>query len=202
MEPARRLADEIRRVIESLQRTDLGPDECDAYADSIARVADDLATKPHRDSWHHNTEVGLEVVFTPSNERRWANDERAPYLGTLNPAAPPMTIAVVETDQGPRLRGDVTLSATYEGAPLTAHGGVVAGLMDDMLGNAQRVAEVAGYTGTLKVIFRAPTPTYTPLQLEAWVERIDGRKIFLLGTLHAGETLCAEAEGIYIKPVF
>jgi acyl-coenzyme A thioesterase PaaI-like protein len=195
--PARRLADELRRVIESLQLTDLDDTTSDRLAERIRTVADELQDLPRRDSWHSDPTVGLDVVFTPGLDRRWANDERSPYLGTLNPAAPPMTIA----EDGQRLRGEVTLSATYEGAPLTVHGGVVSALLDDMLGNAQRVAKVAGYTGTLTVIFRAPTPTYTPLTLEAWVDRIEGRKIFMLGTLHAGDVLCAEAEGIYISPV-
>jgi acyl-coenzyme A thioesterase PaaI-like protein len=110
-------------------------------------------------------------------------------------------MTIVETDRGARLRGEATLSAVYEGAPHTVHGGVVSALFDELLGYAQQTARVAGYTGTIKTVFRAPTPTYTPLALEAWVDRVDGRKIFVVGTLHAGDLLCAEAEGIFISPV-
>jgi acyl-coenzyme A thioesterase PaaI-like protein len=94
----------------------------------------------------------------------------------------------------------VTLTATHEGAPGTAHGGIVAALCDEILGLAQPLAGVAGYTGTLTVRFRAPTPTYAPLVLKAWVDRVDGRKIFMAGTIRSGEMLCAEAEGIYVSP--
>jgi len=34
---------------------------------------------------------------------------------------------------------------------------------------------------------------------EAWIERVEGRKIFCRGTLHAGERLCAEAEAIFVS---
>jgi hypothetical protein len=35
-----------------------------------------------------------------------------------------------------------------------------------------------------------------------WVERVEGRKIFARGTLHAGEILCAEADAIFITVDF
>ncbi len=203
MSEARRLADEVRRVIESLQVVDLTPEESAAYANLVHEIADDLRARPHRASWHHDPEIGLETAFSTleADGRHWAHAERSPVSGTLNPAAPPLTMSIVDTDDGQRLRGHVTLSAIYEGAPRTVHGGVVAALFDELLGYAQRIARVAGYTGTITTVFRAPTPTYTTLQLEAWPDRVEGRKIFIAGTLHAGGVLCAEAEGIFINPV-
>ena len=32
-----------------------------------------------------------------------------------------------------------------------------------------------------------------------WIDRIDGRKIFTKGTLHNGDTLCCESEGLFIS---
>jgi hypothetical protein len=34
------------------------------------------------------------------------------------------------------------------------------------------------------------------------VDRVEGRKIFTSGTLHAGDDLCAEAEGLFISVDF
>jgi hypothetical protein len=205
VDPSHRLANELRRVIESLQVTDLEPEESADLADRVRTIADDLQEREHRSSLHQVPDVGLDVVFTPNPNPGpspgWTEAEvRSPIRGVLNAVAPPLTIQVVDTDEGKRLRGEVCLSATYEGAPNTVHGGIVSALMDEMLGNAQRVAQIAGYTGTLTVRFRAPTPTYTPLVAEAWLDRIEGRKIFMIGTLHAGDVLCAEAEGIFIAP--
>ena len=47
-------------------------------------------------------------------------------------------------------------------------------------------------------MYRSPTPLYTELRLEGRVRTIDGRKVNTSGTLHAGDRLCAEAEGIFI----
>ena len=54
-------------------------------------------------------------------------------------------------------------------------------------------------TGTLTVRFRKPTPLYTELTLHAEWLRSEGRKIFTRGTIHAGETLTAEAEGLFLS---
>ena len=54
-------------------------------------------------------------------------------------------------------------------------------------------------TGTLKVIYRNPTPLHTPLLFEASLERVEGRKIFTSARLEADGVLCAEAEAIFIS---
>ena len=54
-------------------------------------------------------------------------------------------------------------------------------------------------TGTLKVIYRSPTPLHTSLLFEAKLERVEGRKIFASARLEAGGVLCAEAEAIFIS---
>jgi acyl-CoA thioesterase FadM len=54
-------------------------------------------------------------------------------------------------------------------------------------------------TGTLKVIYRSPTPLHTPLLFEAKLERVEGRKIFASARLEADGVLCAEAEAIFIS---
>jgi acyl-CoA thioesterase FadM len=54
-------------------------------------------------------------------------------------------------------------------------------------------------TGTLTVRYRSPTPLHLELGLRGWVERVEGRKIFTRGTLHADGRLCAEAEAVFIS---
>jgi acyl-CoA thioesterase FadM len=57
-------------------------------------------------------------------------------------------------------------------------------------------------TGRLTIHYRSPTPLHTELSLRGWLERADGRKIVCKGTLYAGDTLCAEAEGLFITVDF
>ena len=53
-------------------------------------------------------------------------------------------------------------------------------------------------TGRLTVHYRSPTPLHTELALEGRIDRVDGRKTFCIGTIHAGDRLCAEAEGLFV----
>jgi acyl-CoA thioesterase FadM len=54
-------------------------------------------------------------------------------------------------------------------------------------------------TANLTIDYRSPTPLGKPLVFRGWCERIDGRKIFTRGTLHHGDTLCAEATGLFLS---
>jgi acyl-coenzyme A thioesterase PaaI-like protein len=98
-----------------------------------------------------------------------------------------------------RVHGRVVFGSAYEGPPGCLHGGYVAAAFDEVLGFAQSLTGNPGMTGRLVVHYRSPTPLHTELAFEAWVERVDGRKILTGSTLHAGERLCAEAEGLFIS---
>ncbi|WP_200836365.1 PaaI family thioesterase, partial [Dietzia lutea] len=88
----------------------------------------------------------------------------------------------------------------FQGPPGCVHGGVVAMLFDEMLGLANAAAEHIGMTVDLQVTYSAPTPLDTPLRFEARQERVDGRKLWCAGTLHAGDTLCASVRGMFVTP--
>ena len=74
----------------------------------------------------------------------------------------------------------------------------IAGLFDEILGVANIAAGVGAMTGTLTIVYRSPTPLYTEVTLEAHTTSIEGRKVRTVGTLSAGDRLCAEAHGIFI----
>ncbi len=75
---------------------------------------------------------------------------------------------------------------------------MISALFDELLGVANILAGVGAMTGTLTIRYRSPTPLYTPLDFAARTTGIDGRKVHTIGTIHAGDRLCAEAEGIFI----
>ena len=58
---------------------------------------------------------------------------------------------------------------------------------------------VTTVTGSLNIVFRAPTPIGVQLRLEASIDGEDGRKPFDSARLFAGDTLCAEAQAILIR---
>lgn len=122
--------------------------------------------------------------------------ERSGISGHANPLAVPLHLEV----KGDRLIGRAEYPAQYEGPPGCLHGGFVAAAFDDLLGAAQILSGRAGFTGTLTVKMRRPTPLFRPIEYEAWVDRAEGRKIVVKGTASHDGDLLADAEGIFISP--
>ena len=88
----------------------------------------------------------------------------------------------------------------YEGPPGCVHGGFVAAAFDDLLGAAQTLSGIAGFTGTLTIRMIRPTPLLRRIDYEGGVARVEGRKIFAWGRARHGTDLVAEAEGVFVSP--
>jgi hypothetical protein len=189
--PRNRLAAEVRRVSDLLVGRPLHDDAVAAAAETVRGVADDLARsaapgKAPRGMPDHR---GHPQDFFPTS----------PIIGYANPVAPPVDVWAVRTDDGSwELRGRVVYGYPYEGPPTCVHGGVIAELFDEVLGSMTIVNGTPGMTGTLTVRYRRPTPLLAPLDVEARITSVEGRKIFAWGAIrHQGE-LTAEAEGVFI----
>ena len=102
----------------------------------------------------------------------------------------------------PLVEGRVRLGRAYEGPPHGVHGGVLAGLFDDMLGAAQRLSGTRGVTARLTVRYRALTPVESDLVLRAEAGEPNGRRVTCTATCHAGDTLTAEAEALFVAVDF
>lgn len=184
----RRLAAAMRRVIDHLVTSDAPEAELRAAADALERYATRLATHPRR-----KLPAGFSEVANAGDVLGFF--DMSPLIGLSNPMSPPISLRV----DGETVRGTATFGAAYEGPPGHVHGGFVAAAFDEVLGFAQSLAGNPGMTGTLTVRYRKPTPLHVELRFEARVLRVEGRKIFTEGRVYAGETLTAEAEGLFIS---
>ncbi|CAG4885113.1 Thioesterase superfamily protein [Georgfuchsia toluolica] len=118
-----------------------------------------------------------------------------PASGQSNAIAPPMHIW--QTDG--RVHACVTPSWSYEGPFEHLHGGIIALLFDQVLGAGQRITGVAGRTGTLEIRFHHPTLLNKTLHLVAKVDRVVGRKKFMVGELWADDVRTASCKGVFIS---
>ncbi len=130
--------------------------------------------------------------------------DRSPMFGSMNPIAVPMDVSQepISNDHsitGTVVIGNIFFTELYEGPPGHVHGGFIAAAFDEVLGVAQSMSENPGMTGRLSISYRNPTPLFQQLTLRGYVRSVEGRKIFTYGTLHKGDTLCAEAEGLFIS---
>jgi acyl-coenzyme A thioesterase PaaI-like protein len=121
---------------------------------------------------------------------------RSPIVGEASPLSPRLDWEV--TDAGVEGRG--TFGAAYEGPPGFVHGGWIACAFDEMLGIANIAAGNPGMTARLTVHYRRPTPLFRDLRFRAWVDRVEGRRILSRAEVWDGETLTAEADGIFVQP--
>ncbi len=118
----------------------------------------------------------------------------SPFVGPMSPLAPPIDARVV----GEVVRAEVVYRLPYEGPPGHVHGGFIAAGFDEVLGFAQGLSGKGGMTGRLEVSYRSPTPLNQTVVYEAGIVSVIGRKVTCWGTLRHGETLCAEATGLFI----
>ncbi|PXX58819.1 acyl-coenzyme A thioesterase PaaI-like protein [Nocardia tenerifensis] len=116
--------------------------------------------------------------------------------GRGNITLPPFIIDSVSRDG---VDARITFRAFHLGGNSAAHGGVIAIGFDDLLGMAAAVyAGGVTRTASLTIDYRSVTPLHTELQIRAWTERQEGRKVYVRATLHDGDRLCAEANGLFI----
>ena len=96
-------------------------------------------------------------------------------------------------------RGRVTFGRFYLGGNGAVHGGAIPLVFDEILGRlANTGGRIPSRTAYLHVNYRSITPVGAPLRFEGRFDREEGRKRFLTGLLYDGDTLCADAEGLFV----
>lgn len=192
------LVAELRGINEALAVNELSAREVTEAARLAREIREHLAGSP-RGRWY---DASGENPATGASARL-AYLEQSPIRGRLNVTAPPLELETLTLPDGTRRVGArCELGSRYEGPPHGVHGGWVAALFDEVLGSAAGLAEQPGVTATLKVRYRHVTPTHEELRFEGWIHEQRGRRLVARATCHAGETLTADAEGIFIEVDF
>ena len=188
------LAEATRRIIDEQVTTVADAAAITEAHQLVKRAADLLAGRDHGRPYEGPAEGSLQ----PAQIRPFPS--YSPFIGVMNPLAPPMTIEWGEDF----VVGRATYGLAFEGPPGCLHGGFIAAGFDEILGLSQGLSGQVGMTGRLTISYRSPTPLFQEIVYRAKFIRKDGRKVFVEATLHAGDRLCAEAEGLFIamKPEF
>jgi len=93
---------------------------------------------------------------------------------------------------------EVVLGPAFEGAPDRAHGGVMAALIDELMGQVLGIIGTPAFTGRLTVTYRNPTPLGQTMIGRARATDWTGRKITMTAEMRSGDLLIAEAEALFI----
>lgn len=185
----RRLAAATRLLIEGLVGTDAEEDVLTASADELEALAARFNAGTPRSLYDGVAESAMGAA------EPGALFDHSPMIGRANPLSPPIAMAIVEGE----VRATVTFGSAYEGPPGCVHGGYVAAAFDEVLGAAQTLSGRAGMTGTLTVRYERPTPLYAELRIEATFDRREDRKVFTSGRMYSGDTVTAQAQGLFIS---
>ena len=119
-----------------------------------------------------------------------------PVGGLANPSA---VGYAVRRDEDEAVVTDIVVDEMFQGGEGRVHGGIIAGLFDDVTGHLLTVLKVPGVTGRLTVHYRSPTPTGKPLVIKAWLVKREGRRMIVAAEIRHGDTVCATAEALYIE---
>jgi acyl-coenzyme A thioesterase PaaI-like protein len=183
-----RLAEAVRHLIDAvLTVEDATEEQLGTAADMAEAAARHLGRVPQADDARRGVRARAEADHAEYLSR-------SPLVGQVSPLAPPMTWEYTEG----RVVGHGIFHAAYEGPPGFVHGGWVALTFDEILGMANAASGHAGMTGTLKVRYLRPTPLHRTVELEGWVERVEGRRIVSKGRMRVDGEVTAEAEGLFV----
>lgn len=180
------LADAIRRLAQASVRTTVD----EALIRKATAAVDVLAEQLEEQQIDGSFGVS---ITTSGHDRSYGNAA----AGLRNPIAIPLRI---QHSPDGRARTSFHLNALYEGPPGLAHGGVIALIMDQVLGEAAAAAGAPGMTGTLSMRYARSTPL-GDCSAEAWLDRREGVKTYIKGVMrNADGEDTVSAEGIFILP--
>ncbi|GAB85585.1 PaaI family thioesterase [Gordonia rubripertincta] len=183
-ELASSIAGSVRELIDATVRTEVGEADI-AEARRLIEAATEILRRDQLPGAY-----GIRFN-SDGTKHSWGNA----VLGRRNPIAPPVELH----HESEFSWTEVELGAAYEGPAGLVHGGVLALILDQLLGSTAEFQGVPGMTGTLSVRYRSATPL-GKIRGEARVDRVEGVKTFVTGTISSNGKVSAEAEGIFILP--
>ena len=156
------------------------PDEDDvAEVTKLLRQATDVLTPMMRDEWSRISGFARDLPGRGSALLPVVRDQRR---------------------DGDVLRGKVRFGRFHLGGNGAAHGGTISLVFDDFMGLFANVDDRrVSRTAYLHVNYRNVTPVERDLDIEARFVREEGRKRWLTGVIRDGETVCADAEGLWVE---
>ena len=192
-EDARRAAAaSLRNLNHAFAEADPDDDVIAAVAGVVLEQTGQLDAAPRRDRLAIMRAAMTGEAFPPQGTRAGFEDR------AVAGAANPMSIEIEVLFENGVVVGRFVFRKGFEGAPGRAHGGMVAAAFDEVTGNVIGMLHEPAFTGELTVRYLEPTPMNEPIEMRAWLERRERRKLFIEAEARAGDRLVAICHAIYI----
>lgn len=160
-------------------------------ADMSIDQADDL--RERLDAWT----AALRKRELSERDRLWGH-----WAGTDDRGQALIPKVYDQVIDGWEITGKVVFGQFYVGENAAVHGGALGLLFDDILGWLGMTVDpplAPARTAYLKTDYRAVTPVGVELEFRARIDRVEGRKRFMVGELRHGDTVCAEIDGLWVE---
>jgi acyl-coenzyme A thioesterase PaaI-like protein len=110
----------------------------------------------------------------------------------------PMGIGLTIRREGDAAVGSTVLGAAFEGAPRRAHGGIIAAIVDEVMGHLLPIVGVVAYTAKLSIDYLAAAPLGVPLTFSAWPREHVGRKLWVDARGFTPDGIFVRAEALFL----
>jgi uncharacterized protein (TIGR00369 family) len=110
-----------------------------------------------------------------------------------------MKLTFEQDNRKQRIVGRFVLGERYQGGGGMAHGGIIATLLDEVMGKVCRFREVRAVTAELNVEYLKPVNVENEIVVEGWETEQKGRNLFHVGEIRnmAGDVL-ARGKGRFV----
>jgi uncharacterized protein (TIGR00369 family) len=110
-----------------------------------------------------------------------------------------MQLTFEQDDNAQRIRGTFKLGAEYQGGPGFIHGGIIATVLDEVMGKVNRFRGVRAVTAELNVEYLKPVLVNIDLVVEGYEVEKSGRNLILAGEIRdqSGQVL-ARGRGRFV----
>ncbi len=191
------LVEAVRDLVEATLMTDVSPDVRAAVTTEVEMLTRRLAAAERADPvWlvQHNPEHFEHLTQAGSGRL----NPQAARLQWLTPDDEVSYFAVAHPGTG-EVRARCTLTRQHVGPPGRVHGGVVATVLDHVVGFATAAVDKSGMTAGLDIRYKGATPYGVPLIVTARYTHSEGRKHFATGEIRAEGVITASALGVFIN---
>lgn len=97
-----------------------------------------------------------------------------------------MKLTFVQDNVNKRIVGKFILGEAYQGGGGMAHGGIIAMLLDEVMGKVCRFREVRAVTAELTIQYLKPVKVDEEIVVEGYETEVKGRNLFLVGEIRNG----------------
>lgn len=101
--------------------------------------------------------------------------------------------------EGDLVVGDLRLVPWQGGGPGVAHGGILATFLDELMGHVAVAHRLPAVTARFEIDYLRPAPIGTTVRGEAWLARLDGRKLHMEAEGRIGGDPVVEARSLYMS---